>query len=309
MNVLIQGAASHVWLTGHHVVTAELNALPSATEGEISNTEFYDKFAAAAMLNQWNGALALVTGISTLFWRKVGTGKTPFCNHPLLVRHGKTLSATSKATVVKRCKERMVTTNPFTINGYISKLCEAARPFEATNKLDLQRLGVEATSAIWDIDSELLTAQLTEQPEFGNIRTPGTQMGKNLRQMMVGWSGAENDGGNLSVMARGKFFSVLMHELTKGTVELVSLHGLNQLDEDVFDIVMAEADQIEFEVWMIQAGLEYYRRFLMATARDGSPAAALMKVAMMPTDFLEEFSLAVVEDTSRAAAMLREFTV
>ena len=185
MNVLTQGAASHVWLTGHHVVTDKLNALPSATDGEITNTVFYDKFAAAAMLNQWNGALALVTGISSLFWRKVGKGKTPFCNHPLLVRHGKNLATTSKTTVIKRCKERKVTTNPFTINGYISNLCEAARPFESKNRIELQRLGIEATSAIWDIDSELLTAQLTEQPEFGSIRTPGTTMGKTLRQMMV----------------------------------------------------------------------------------------------------------------------------
>ena len=34
--------------------------------------------------------------------------------------------------------------------------------------------------------------ELTMHPESGNIRTPATPMGIRLRQMMVGWSGAEN---------------------------------------------------------------------------------------------------------------------
>lgn len=305
MNVLTQGAANHLSLTCHHLIRAELDQLSPPLHPDLTNSEFYDRYSAVALIGHWQVALEQLSGLPRPFWDCVGTGESPFCGHTLLSRHGKKLADATRRSTTDLCVQRQVQPDPIDIGLWIVELERATR-FEAYHNAELCRLAVQATSEIWGVPQNLLRATITDEPEFGNIREPKTEMGMWIRQLMEGWSGAVMEDGKLYVEARAKNFGLLLNELTKGTVELVSLHGLNQLDDDVYEIVSEAADQVEFEIWMIQAGVNYYRRFLMTTPRDMTPAEALMLVAKMPAKLHLEYSLAVVEDIARAAAILRE---
>ena len=308
MNLMIQGAACQAWLTGHHFVRDELDEIEPRAHSKLTNTQFYDQLGPAALLSQWNSTMAMTNGSPMLFWNQVGSGRTLFCGHPLLARYGKELARKSKRTIVQRCQEKQVRSMPFFRTIHLMNLMMRARRFESGHEDALANMAADVTSEIWGIDRQLLKATITDQPEFGNIRTARTAKGKRLREIMVGWSGVEQDSnGTLRVVARSKYWSVLIHELTKGAVELIGLHGLHGLDEETYSIVMLEADQIEFEVWMLQSGLELYRRLLMTIPLDATIAESLMQVASMPAELHEEFFFAVVTDTSRAAAIFRAF--
>lgn len=90
----------------------------------------------------------------------------------------------------------------------------------------------------------------------------------------------------------------------KGTAELVCLHGLNQLSDELYQHVMYEADRREFEPWMLQTGGELWRRFL-AVLPEGRPLAEiLMHVARLPPDSLEALVRAVIEEPEWARELL-----
>jgi hypothetical protein len=63
-------------------------------------------------------------------------------------------------------------------------------------------------------------------------------------------------------VAKGCNWLIVSKELTKGTLEMICLHGLNTLDDDLYQHVIDAADHIEYEPWMMQAGGELWRRLL-----------------------------------------------
>lgn len=316
MNMLVQGAACHSQLTAHHLVQEELDALgPPVTDAvpEMngkqlkSNTQFYDLLSAGLLMSQWNSEIAFITGFSGRFWNRASAGKSILGHHPLLMQHGKLLSERSRSKTLKRCESKGIRGVPFDLTFDLAELIVPLVDFENANRKRLEELAVDIAIRIWGIDRELLDASLTDAPEFGGIRTPRTARGRILRKAMVGWSGVrQRDDGELIVVAKSKYWILLLHELSKGTVELISLHGLNQLQDDVYDIVMEEADQIEFEVWMMQSGLELYRLFLNSVPRSLSIPRAMMHVARMPCELHERYSFALVDDMETATAILRE---
>jgi hypothetical protein len=91
----------------------------------------------------------------------------------------------------------------------------------------------------------------------------------------------ERRNGRFKVVAKAWIFPLVSHELAKGTAELVCLHGLNSLDEATYRQVTEEADRIEYEAWMIQAGSEMWRRLLAAVPNKKSLPETLMHVARL----------------------------
>ncbi len=63
LNLLIQGAASHTYLTAHHLVKQELDAIDRRL------VRLYDKMALNVHLSQWMGDLVFAVGFPKKFWR------------------------------------------------------------------------------------------------------------------------------------------------------------------------------------------------------------------------------------------------
>jgi len=107
-------------------------------------------------------------------------------------------------------------------------------------------------------------------------------------------------GGRFNVKARAWVFPILLHELVKGTLELICLHGLNHLEESVYQAVIDEADQLEYEAWLLQAGPEMWRKFIAAAPRNQTLAKTIMRIAKLDPIPLDDLMIQVIEDPNRA---------
>jgi hypothetical protein len=106
------------------------------------------------------------------------------------------------------------------------------------------------------------------------------------------------------VVGRGTNWYYSAKELVKGTAELVCLHGLNRLSDDIYRKVIRAADGVDFEPWMLQSGGELWR-LLLAVMPSGRPIAQmLMHLARLPAGPLHALILDVIEQPGRARAAL-----
>ncbi len=302
MNLLIQGAASHTFLTTHHLVRDELNAL----DAEL--VELYDRVVLSVYIAQWIGDMVVLLGRPSKFWKRVAKPGQPFANHTLLTRHGKELADSSWKHAATRAKKKRVSTTPGLQMGQSLKLVFETFSKEEYIRAPLETLARRAVAEMWDIPIERLEAEITRTPAFGHIREPKTFGGRIMREGAAGWSCVVPHENSLQVVAKAWFWPLLTHELVKGTAELVCLHGLNNLDDDTYDSVMDEADHIEYEVWMMQAGAELYRRWLKAIPPGMKIAECLMHIAMQEPHVVEQIMLAVLEEPESATNMLRNLS-
>jgi hypothetical protein len=176
---------------------------------------------------------------------------------------------------------------------------------EAPNYYFLEQLAKRVCTETFEIAPEKLNASITFSPEFGTVRQPKTRRGRMLLHLMGGWSGVERRGDELIVIAKAIFWPMLVHELIKGTMELICLHGLNDLPESEFEKVMDYTEHVEYEVPMMQIGPEIYRRFVSVLPSGLSLAQCVMKIAQLDPIDLEEFMFEMVEAPNRATDMLR----
>ena len=140
--------------------------------------------------------------------------------------------------------------------------------------------------------------------EFGQIRKPATFRGKVIRSIMAAYGGVMRQDSQLRVVAKAPAWTLLCHELAKGTAELVCLHGLNTLDRETYDNVTEAADRVEYEWWGLQVGPELWRRFLAVRPTNRSLPETLMNIARLPPQSLEILMLAVVEDPDFARQII-----
>src|SRR5262245_41123095 len=286
LNLLIQGAASHTFLTAHHLVTDELEELRPGL------TRLYDRMVISGHLNYWIGDLPLMYGFASWFWRRTHRPGHPFHRHRLLARHGGELARASKRYLVARGWKKWVIGIP--VIHYIQMIWLLIRVAWAERGLkpQLALLARRATSLIWGIDEGRLVAELTTNVAVGTVRTPRTARGQMMQVAAIGWSGVQRNDRQFLVVARSWFWPLVAHELTKGVAELVCLHGLNTLDDETYQRVMQEADQIEFEPWMLQAGAEAWRRLLAVLPHDRGLPEMLMHIARLDPEPLERLMMA-----------------
>jgi hypothetical protein len=299
LNLLIQGAAAHSFLTAHHLVKDELEEIRPGL------THLYDRLAISGHLGYWIGEIAMVHGPADRFWRRAGEPWHPFHWHRVLAEHGGDLARASKSYLVTRGWQKRVIGVP--VLHYVQQIGLVIRAAWAERKFreQLARLAKRATTRIWGIDEDRLVAELTTEVAFGKLRTPKTLLGRVLQGCACGWGGVEQRDGRFQVVAKSWFLPLVTHELTKGVAELVCLHGLNTLDDATYEHVMREADQIEFEHWMLQAGAEAWRRLLAALPHDRLLPEMLMHIARLEPEPLEWLMLAVIEGRATARAMLK----
>jgi hypothetical protein len=299
LNLLIQGAAAHTLLTAHHLVADQLEAVRPGL------TRLYDRMAIVGHLNYWMGDIPILFGPPSRFWRRTGRPNHPFRNHALLARHGAELSRASKRYLLKRGWKRWVIGVP--VIQYVQLLWLLGRVWwaERGHEQKLARLAVRANSLVWGIEEDRQMATLTSNVAFGYLQTPQTFAGRIVQNGAAGYGGVERVGGRFRVVGKAWNFPFVLHELSKGTAELVCLHGLNTLDDETYTQVTAEADQIEYETWALQAGPEMWRRLLAVLPADRPLAEMLMHIARLDPEPLEELMLAVVNDPDRARRRLR----
>jgi hypothetical protein len=300
LNLLIQGAATHTFMTAHHLVKGQLDAIHPKL------VRLYDQFPVGMFLGYWYGDVALTLGRPKKFWRRVETTDHPFYGHPLLTRFGGELTEAARLHTRARAKEKGVAWLPGP--NYLQTLSVFLRThrIERHRRPRLEELAREATQMIWGIDPNRLSAKLTWQVEFGNIREPATAVGRMIRNGAAGYSGVIRRGSQFQVVAKAWTWPLLIHELVKGTTELVCLHGLNTLDKGDYLQVVNAADHIEYETWQMQAGSELWRRLLAALPTDRPLAECLMYIARLSPARLDLLMQAVAERSPLAREQIAD---
>ena len=117
----------------------------------------------------------------------------------------------------------------------------------------------------------------------------------------------DGDEGKMPVIqARGIVFPVLAQEMNKGVAELLSHHGLSDLDEPTTKTVLQHADDIKHEPYLMQVGPEMWRRFLKVKPRDLPLSDLYMALSKQPPDDLHRIISTVVDDPENAVSLLSD---
>jgi hypothetical protein len=155
---------------------------------------------------------------------------------------------------------------------------------------------------VWGIPQECLDGLLTPRvilpADVPPARTGGDSL---LRASIVGLGGVVRRNDQLIVVARGTNWQLLAKELVKGTAELICLHGLSQLSDDIYHRVIHVTDRIDLEAWMLQSGGELWRRLPAALPDERPIAHVLMHLARIPAGILESVLAQVIEQSEAAS--------
>lgn len=298
LNLLIQGAATHTFLTSHHLVKNELdNVSPELTI-------LYDKLTVGGFLGYWYGDLVLLCGRPKPFWNHMRQSGHPFSRHPLLVRYGGQLAEAARRQAIERARAKHVSCVPGIHTAQLVAVVLKTYSMEESHNEQLVNLAKRVTYMIWGIGEDRLHAELTDRVEFGHIRKPSTLAGTILRSLAMGYGGVMRQGSQFTVVAKATHWPFLSHELVKGTAELVCLHGLNTLDPETYDKVTEAADKIEYEPWLMQAGSELWRRLLAVLPGHRMLPENLMNIARLGPRPLEHLMLAVIEKPNWARQLI-----
>jgi hypothetical protein len=95
-----------------------------------------------------------------------------------------------------------------------------------------------------------------------------SQSGTHAGQVRVDLSGPKP-----KIIAQGMTFPFLLHELTKGVLELISLHGLD-VDKETRDYVLDKTDNLESEPMDIRLGVKIWEKLLETMDVDALPYKA-----------------------------------
>jgi hypothetical protein len=296
---LIQGVSQHAGMTLHHLVRDELNAL------DLRLLLLYDHYALVNLLQFWDLDAVLLLGRPQRFWRRAATERThPFFSHPLLSRYGGILAEAGRQRAIERAKEKRFTCTPILFSFQAIKLVNNLRRIEAPHRPDLIELARKVAARVWGIPIDRLHGELTTNVAFGKLSKSRTLRAAITRLAAVGYGGVVQDGDSLIVVGKATNWLLLAKELVKGTAELICLHGLTNLNDEMYKHVIHATDRIDFEPPMLQTGGELWRR-LLALVPTGLPIAhLLMNLSRLPPKSLETLMLAIFERPQWAAELL-----
>ena len=298
LNLLIQGSAQHAFLTSHYLVRDELAAINPDL------LRLYDQIALAGFLQYWMSENVLSFGWPDRFWRRASHPKHPFCRHPFLVRHGLRLAVAAKRRAFEKCRTKRVSRIPLWFSVQLFKRLFQTWSKEADHKKSLVDLAKRATHQVWGIPYDRLDGELTKSVAFGMPRRATSFRAAILRTGTAGFGGVLGEDSEFRVVGKAWVWPILSHELVKGTVELICMHGLNRLDPTTYQEVLQAADRIEYEPWMLQVGAELWRRLLLLLPKDRTVSEMVMHMARLPALSLERLMFAVVENEDWARELL-----
>lgn len=97
------------------------------------------------------------------------------------------------------------------------------------------------------------------------------------------------------VVASAIIFPVLIQELVKGVMELLSHHGLSHLSKGQLKKVFKVADNIADEPWLIQVGPHLWRNFLKIVPEHSRLAETIAKIAKKDPNFIHGLLSRMIE--------------
>jgi hypothetical protein len=299
LNLLIQGAASHVFLTATHLVKDELESIRPGI------TKLYDKFAISGSLNYCIGEIALWFGRPNYWYGFARRPRKIFASSPFLGRYMNQLASETTRDLQRRGLRKGVIGIPFV--HWLQFIYILARTYFADKRLRPQLDGYAAqiVSEIFQIPIAQLDGSITNKVAYAPIRTPKTLIGQMVLSGAVGFGGVQRTGNRFVVVGRAFVFPLLVHELAKGTMELICLHGLNKMSDELYEQVMLEADQLEFETYQLQAGPAAWRHFLEIVPRNCELSKAVMCIAKLPPVTLDRLMTTMMERPNEAAEELQ----
>ena len=300
LNLLIQGAAVHGHWSAHRLVEKELEAI------EPKLFSIYDEMLIRSRLGYWLGGIPSIMGNPTKFWWKIREDGHEFGFHPFFVKHGFRIAQETQRDVFERCRATGVS-----LDGVLNEMrglqvylevIEGEGPYLQP----LEELAKDVCCDLYGIGRELLDAKLTQTPRFGSVRYPESEAGRAILKGMIGWSAVVRQEDQLNVKATATFWPMLVHELIKGSVELICLHGMNSVSETDFAIALERTDHVEFEIPMLQIGGTVFRRFLLARPREIELAESIMYVSKFEPLELDQFMFHLFESPNQATSMIRK---
>lgn len=98
------------------------------------------------------------------------------------------------------------------------------------------------------------------------------------------------------IHALGMCFPILIQELVKGVMELLSHHGLADLDEQTTSQVLKSADVLTDEPWLIQVGPHIWRSFLKIIPKGSDLAMVVAKLATKDPKFIHDLLSQTIEE-------------
>lgn len=116
----------------------------------------------------------------------------------------------------------------------------------------------------------------------------------------------ENESEGPVVVARAVCFPVLCQELSKGVMEMLAAHGLQQKSAEELEQIMNQADDVRHEIWLSQVGPELWRNFIKVVPKGVTLAGVVAELASLPPKQVNEILTFAVENPKRAAELLRE---
>lgn len=109
------------------------------------------------------------------------------------------------------------------------------------------------------------------------------------------------------IIAQGMTFPFLLHELTKGVLELMSLHGLDA-DKETRDFVLDKTDNLESEPWDIRLGPKIWEKFMEALEVDDLPYKSQIfnQLSVLPPAEFNSVVHGLLNDTDQAKSTIRD---
>lgn len=140
----------------------------------------------------------------------------------------------------------------------------------------------------WGLDDETISRE--------------SEAGTHAGQVRVDLSGEKP-----KIIAHGMTFPFLLHELTKGVLELMSLHGLDA-DKETRDYVLDKTDNLESEPWDIRLGPKIWEKFLEALDVDDLPIKSHVfnQLATLPPAEFNSIVQGLLNDQEQAKNAVRE---
>jgi hypothetical protein len=108
------------------------------------------------------------------------------------------------------------------------------------------------------------------------------------------------------IIAQGMVFPILLHELSKGVVELMSLWGLEK-DPEIRKYVLDKTDNLESETNDIRLGTKIWERFVALLPADNQEVLSLVwnRIQLLPDDEFNSLIEGLVEDKTDTQQKIR----
>jgi hypothetical protein len=116
-----------------------------------------------------------------------------------------------------------------------------------------------------------------------------------LAGQAIGTAEVDFEGEQPVVKAQAMVFPVLVQELVKGIMEVLSAHGLEDLDEHDTNVVYSQADRLEDEPWLIQIGPHLWEAFLKIVPRGHQLVDIVANLAAKDPKFIHDLLAQTIE--------------